>query len=88
MAAVPASGEGTRLSFRSGAMLWCIRRTERGPIEVTSPHRGRGRPGIQRHYAELPSDEVTVHDGIPPRQWPGRFSTSRQCSPRDSSPEP
>lgn len=65
MAAVLASGEHTRLSFRSGAMLWCIRRTDRGLIEVTSPHRGRGRPGIERHYAELPSDEVTVHQGIP-----------------------
>jgi hypothetical protein len=65
MAAVLAGGQGTRLSFRSGGMLWSIRRTERGQVEVTSPQRGRGRPGIQRHYAELPSDEVTVHRGIP-----------------------
>jgi REase_MTES_1575 len=65
MAAVLASGEGTWLSFRSGAMLWCIRRTERGLIEVTSPRTGRGRPGIQRHRAELPPDEVTVHHGVP-----------------------
>jgi hypothetical protein len=36
MAAVLASGEGSRLSYRSGAMLWSIRRTERGLIEVTS----------------------------------------------------
>jgi hypothetical protein len=64
MAAVLASGEGGRLSYRSGAMLWSIRRTERGLIEVTSP-RGRALPGIQRHRAELPSDEVTVHRGIP-----------------------
>lgn len=65
MAAVLASGEEARLSFRSGGMLWNIRRTERGLIEVTSPHRGRGRPGIQRHHAELPPDEVTGHQGIP-----------------------
>src|SRR5919198_568779 len=65
MAAVLASGEDARLSFRSGAMLWSIRRTERGLIEVTSPHRGRGRPGIQRHHGELSADEVTVHQGIP-----------------------
>jgi predicted transcriptional regulator of viral defense system len=65
MAAVLASGEESRLSFRSAGMLLSIRRTKRGLIEVTSPHRGRGRPGIQRHCAELPSDEVTVHQGIP-----------------------
>jgi hypothetical protein len=65
MAAVLACGEDARLSFRSGAMLWSIRRTERGLIEVTSPRSGRGRAGIQRHQAELPSDEVTVHHGIP-----------------------
>jgi hypothetical protein len=64
MAAVLASGEETRLTFRSAGMLWNIRRTERGLIEVTSPHRGRGRPGIQRHRADLPADEVTVHHGI------------------------
>jgi very-short-patch-repair endonuclease len=65
MAAVLATGEAARLSFRSGAMLWSIRRTERGLIEVTSPRCGRGRAGIQRHQAELRSDEVTVHQGIP-----------------------
>jgi hypothetical protein len=65
MAAVLATGEDARLSFRSGAMLWNIRHTERGLIEVTSPRTGRGRPGIQRHRAVLPPDEVTVHHGIP-----------------------
>jgi predicted transcriptional regulator of viral defense system len=65
MAAVLASGEETRLTFRSAGMLWGIRRTERGLIEVTSPHRGRGRPGIQRHRAVLLPDEVTIHHGIP-----------------------
>jgi hypothetical protein len=65
MAAVLASGEETRLTFRSAGMLWGVRRTERGLIEVTSPHRGRGRPGIQRHRAVLLPDEVTVHHGIP-----------------------
>jgi Protein of unknown function (DUF559) len=65
MAAVLATGEDAQLSFRSAGMLLSIRRTERGLIEVTSPRTGRGRPGIQRHRAELPADEVTVHQGIP-----------------------
>jgi hypothetical protein len=65
MAAVLASGEGTGLSYRSAGMLWDIRRTERGLIEVTSPRTGRMLPGVQRHRAALPSDEVTVHQGIP-----------------------
>jgi hypothetical protein len=65
MAAVLACGEHARLSFRSAGMLLNIRRTERGLIEVTSPRTGRGRPGIQRHRAILPPDEVTVHQGIP-----------------------
>jgi predicted transcriptional regulator of viral defense system len=65
MAAVLASGEGSRLSYRSAGMLWAVRRTERGLIEVTSPRTGHPLPGVQRHRAELPADEVTVHDGIP-----------------------
>jgi hypothetical protein len=65
MAAVLASGEGSRLSYRSAGMLWAVRRTERGLIEVTSPRTGSPLPGVQRHRAELPSDEVTVHNGIP-----------------------
>ena len=77
MAAVLAGGERPSLSFRSGAMLWSIRRTERGLIEVTSPHSGRGRPGIQRHHGELPGDEVTVRQGIPSTTVAGHCSTSR-----------
>jgi very-short-patch-repair endonuclease len=46
-------------------MLWAVRRTERGLIEVTSPRAWRALPGVQRHRAELPADEVTVHRGIP-----------------------
>jgi hypothetical protein len=65
MAAVLASGEGAGLSYRSAGMLWAVRRTERGLIEVTSPRSGRSLPGVQRHRAELPGDEVTVHQGIP-----------------------
>jgi Protein of unknown function (DUF559) len=65
MAAVLACGEGAVLSHRSAAMLWGIRRTERVLIEVTGPRTGRSRPGIERHRAELPADEVTVHNGIP-----------------------
>ncbi len=65
MAAVLASGEGAGLSYRSAGMLWAVRRTERGLIEVTSPRAGRPLPGVQRHRAELPGDEVTVQQGIP-----------------------
>jgi hypothetical protein len=65
MAALLASGEGSRLSYRSAGMLWAVRRTERGLIEVTSPRAWRALPGVQRHRAELPADEVTVHHGIP-----------------------
>ena len=65
MAAVLATGPGTRLSLRSAAMLWGMRRTDRTKIEVTRAVAGRGLDGIERHYAKLPSDEVTIYRGIP-----------------------
>jgi very-short-patch-repair endonuclease len=65
MAAVLATGPGTRLCFRSAAMLWGIRRTDRTKVEVTRAVAGRGLHGIERHRAQLPADEVTVHRGIP-----------------------
>src|SRR3954470_23301404 len=65
MAAVLATGLGARLSFRSAAMLWGIRQTDRTQIEVTRAVAGRGLDGIERHRANLPADEVTVHRGIP-----------------------
>jgi very-short-patch-repair endonuclease len=65
MAAVLAGGNGTVLSFHSGAMLWTIGRTDRATIDVTTPKWAPGLPGIQRHHSKLPADEITVHHGIP-----------------------
>jgi predicted transcriptional regulator of viral defense system len=65
MAAVLAGGEDAVLSFRDGAALWGFRPNARPQIEVTTPRRQHPRPGIQFHRASLPSDEVTIHDGIP-----------------------
>src|SRR3954449_12177219 len=65
MAAVLASGGRAGLRHRPAPLPRGIRRTERTQIEVTSPRTGRGRAGIQRHRAQLPVDEVTIHDGIP-----------------------
>src|SRR3954471_13808620 len=63
MAAVLAAGEAAVLSHRSAAALWGIRETRSAKIEVTAP-RERRRPGVTVWRAKLPSDEVTVHDGI------------------------
>jgi very-short-patch-repair endonuclease len=65
MAAVLACGPGAVLSHRSAAALWRLRRPSRRAIEVTSRAKSRSRNGIQRHYAVLPADEVTVERGIP-----------------------
>src|SRR3954454_12952433 len=64
MAAVLAAGEAAGRSHRSAAALWGIRETRSAKIEVTAP-RERRRPGVTVWRAKLPSDEVTVHDGIP-----------------------
>lgn len=64
MAAVLAGGAGAVLSHRSAAALWGIA-TFSGAIEITSPRDTRSRGAIRRHCAHLPSDEVTVLDGIP-----------------------
>ena len=65
MAAVLASGSGAVLSHRSAAALWDIRPTSRPSVEVTTPRRLHARPGLHPHRAVLPTDEVTVLDGIP-----------------------
>ena len=50
LAAVLACGEGARLSHRSGAELFGIRKRHEGPIEVTVPAKAtRRRPGIKLH---------------------------------------
>src|SRR3954449_9205404 len=64
MAAVLAAGEDAVLSHRSAAALWGIRESRSAKIEVTAP-RERRRPGVTVWRAIVPSDEVTVHDGIP-----------------------
>ncbi len=65
MAAVLACGPGAVLSHQSAASLWNIRHTAKGRIDVTTPRDLRPRPGIHPHRAVLPSDEITIHDGIP-----------------------
>src|SRR4051794_8694417 len=62
MATVLAAGPGAVLSHRAAAALWGLRRSK--TLEVTTVRRCR-REGILTHRAALPSDEVTVHDGIP-----------------------
>jgi very-short-patch-repair endonuclease len=64
MAAVLACGRGAVLSHIAGGAHWQILR-ERGPCDVTAPNARRSRPGIRVHEAQLPTDEVTVHEGIP-----------------------
>jgi very-short-patch-repair endonuclease len=65
MGAVLAGGSGAVLSHRSAAALWGIRDHSGGVIDVTSPSKTRSRGAIRRHWARLPSDEMTVQDDIP-----------------------
>jgi very-short-patch-repair endonuclease len=65
LAAVLACGEGATLSHWSAAALWGIRPGARETTDVTVPRRGRNSDTIRRHYGALPTDEVTVEDGIP-----------------------
>jgi very-short-patch-repair endonuclease len=65
MAAVLASGSDAVLSHHSAAALWQIRSTSRSTIDVTTTHKSRSWKGIQRHHKALPTDEVTVEEGIP-----------------------
>ncbi|HEX8753568.1 MAG TPA: type IV toxin-antitoxin system AbiEi family antitoxin domain-containing protein [Solirubrobacterales bacterium] len=75
MAAVLAAGRGrvdlenpaagAVISHRSAAALWGIWAYAGGSIHVTTPHKSRSSGAIRRHFAKLPSDEVTVEDGIP-----------------------
>lgn len=65
MAAVLFCGPEAVLSHHSAAALWRIRDPSGRAIEVTAPVKSRSRGGIQRHFALLPGDEVTVERGIP-----------------------
>lgn len=64
MAAVLATGRNAVLSHWSAAALWMIRPNQRSLIDVTTPHKSRSWDGIKRHHKALPSDEMTVHEGI------------------------
>lgn len=65
MAAVLSSGEKAVLSHRSAAGLWGIRDLGTGVIHVTAPRKGTSSKLVRRHHVVLPSDEVTIHEGIP-----------------------
>jgi len=65
MAAVLACGYGAVLSHRSAAALWRIGSPTSRAIEVTGNAKSRSRPGLRRHFAVLPADEVTEQAGIP-----------------------
>jgi very-short-patch-repair endonuclease len=65
MAAVLATGPAAVLSHWSAAALWMIRPNARSIIDVTTAHKSRSWDGIKRHHKALPSDEVTVREGIP-----------------------
>jgi very-short-patch-repair endonuclease len=67
MAAVLSCGPRAVLSHESAAALWMIRRSTRGPIDVSVPYRvRRRRPGIVLHRRPtLSEDDIARRDGIP-----------------------
>ena len=65
MAAVLAGGSGAVLSHRTAAMNWQLIGRRPSPPSITTPSKGRRRPGITHHTAQLPADEITTHDEIP-----------------------
>jgi very-short-patch-repair endonuclease len=65
MAAVLASGPNAVLSHWSAAAFWMIRPNSRSIVDVSAPRKSRSWDGIRRHHKALPTDEVTVEEGIP-----------------------
>ncbi|HVP02558.1 MAG TPA: type IV toxin-antitoxin system AbiEi family antitoxin domain-containing protein [Solirubrobacteraceae bacterium] len=67
MAAVLACGRGARLAGRSAGALWGVLPAGAGPIEVTTPQRGRSGPrGVLVHRTRvLAPDDTAIVDGIP-----------------------
>ena len=65
MAGVLACGHESVLSHRSAAALWGIRSSAGEVVHVTLRRKSRTSRIIRRHFALLPEDEVTVHEGIP-----------------------
>jgi very-short-patch-repair endonuclease len=64
LAAVLSCGKGALLSHRSGAGLWRLLRSSRGPVDVSAPA-GRGRPGIVVHEGGIARDDRAEVAGIP-----------------------
>lgn len=65
MAGVLACGHGSVLSHHSALALWRIRSSAGEMVHVTLRHKSRTSRLIRRHFAALPGDEVTTHEGIP-----------------------
>ena len=65
MAAVLAAGAGAALSHWSAGSVQRLRGGAGPRSHVTIPRRKRDTEAISFHYADLPPDEVTEHDGIP-----------------------
>ena len=83
LGAVLACGPGAVLSHRSAALLWEIRQSSSGLVDVTVPSQNgrRERAGIRIHRsARLAAEEVTAQRGIPVTTWRAPCSISRTCS--------
>jgi very-short-patch-repair endonuclease len=65
MAAVLACGDGAALSHRTAAVHKGISNRDITRVDVTVAKRLRGPADVTTHFARLPFDEVTIHDGIP-----------------------
>jgi very-short-patch-repair endonuclease len=65
LAAVLAHGEGALLSHLSAAALWRLIDAPMRPVDVTSSHGRRGRPGIRLHRSDTHHRERTARHRIP-----------------------
>jgi hypothetical protein len=65
MAAVLAGGPSAVLSHLSAGMHWGILPVSPSLPSITTATKGRRRPRIEWHSAQLCRDEVTTRDGIP-----------------------
>jgi very-short-patch-repair endonuclease len=82
-AAVLAGGTGAALGRRSAAAHWSLPVAQRGEIEVIVPKQRRPVRGLRFHRVALPSDELTVHDGIPVTTVPRTlFDLAAELRPR------
>jgi len=83
MAAVLASGPEAALSHHSAAMLWELRNYSERRAEVTIPRKSTSTKQIRRHHKPLPSDEVTVEEGIPVTTVPRTILDLAAIEPTD-----